>query len=122
MDLPQHLVAILRRRVVEIISLSAGRVQTSVHFISRAQRRVSDQTPDRWFPGEVPDLAAALVFHANQDPALIHVFFSTCTANIPQIFPDVVHDKATETLGVPVAEIFPVIQASFGSPFVHVVH
>ena len=63
----------------------------------------------------------ALVFHANQDPALVHVFFSTCTANVPQLFPDIVHDKA-EALGVPVAEIFPVIQAGFGSPCVHLVH
>ncbi len=57
------------------------------------------------------------MFHANQDPALANVF-STCAANVPQLFLDVDRDKA-EALGVPVAEIFSVLQASLGSSCVN---
>ena len=73
------------------------------------------------FSGRSPqDLAAALrglVFNANQDPALANVF-STYAANVPQIFLEVDRDKA-EALGVPVAEIFSVLQASLGSSYVN---
>ena len=78
------------------------------------------------FGGRPPeDLAAALralVFPANQDPALANVF-GACTANVPQLFPDVVHCRAAAALGGPEAEIFPVVlQAGFGSSCVHLVH
>ena len=73
------------------------------------------------FAGRSPqDLAAALralVFNANQDPALAGVF-STYAANVPQLFLDIDRDKA-EALGVPVAEIFSVLQASLGSSYVN---
>ena len=73
------------------------------------------------FAGRLPqDLAAALralVFNANQDPALAGVF-STYAANVPQLFLDIDRDKA-EALGVPVAEIFSVLQASLGSSYVN---
>ena len=73
------------------------------------------------FGGRSPqDLAAALralVFNANQDPALANVF-STYAANVPQLFLDIDRDKA-EALGVPVAEIFSVLQASLGSSYVN---
>ena len=73
------------------------------------------------FAGRSPqDLAAALralVFNANQDPALANVF-STYAANVPQLFLDVDRDKA-EALGVPAAEIFAVLQASLGSSYVN---
>ena len=73
------------------------------------------------FAGRSPqDLAAALralVFNANQDPALTGVF-STYAANVPQLFLDIDRDKA-EALGVPVAEIFSVLQASLGSSYVN---
>ncbi len=73
------------------------------------------------FSGRSPqDLAAALralVFNANQDPALANVF-STYAANVPQLFLDIDRDKA-EALGVPVAEIFSVLQASLGSSYVN---
>ena len=73
------------------------------------------------FAGRSPqDLAAALralVFNANQDPALANVF-STYAANVPQLFLDIDRDKA-EALGVPVAEIFSVLQASLGSSYVN---
>ena len=73
------------------------------------------------FGGRSPqDLAAALralVFNANQDPALAGVF-STYAANVPQLFLDIDRDKA-EALGVPVAEIFSVLQASLGSSYVN---
>ena len=73
------------------------------------------------FGGRSPqDLAAALralVFNANQDPALANVF-STYAANVPQLFLDVDRDKA-EALGVPVAEVFSVLQASLGSSYVN---
>ena len=73
------------------------------------------------FSGRSPqDLAAALrglVFNANQDPALTGVF-STYAANVPQLFLDIDRDKA-EALGVPVAEIFSVLQASLGSSYVN---
>ena len=73
------------------------------------------------FAGRSPqDLAAALralVFNANQDPALAGVF-STYAANIPQLFLHIDRDKA-EALGVPVAEIFSVLQASLGSSYVN---
>ena len=73
------------------------------------------------FGGRSPqDLAAALralVFNANQDPALANVF-STYAANVPQLFLDIDRDKA-EALGVPVAEVFSVLQASLGSSYVN---
>ena len=73
------------------------------------------------FAGRSPqDLAAALralVFNANQDPALANVF-STYAANVPQLFLHIDRDKA-EALGVPVAEIFSVLQASLGSSYVN---
>ena len=73
------------------------------------------------FAGRSPqDLAAALralVFNANQDPALTGVF-STYAANVPQLFLDIDRDKA-EALGVPVAEIFSVLQASLGSSYIN---
>ena len=73
------------------------------------------------FAGRSPqDLAAALralVFNANQDPALAGVF-STYAANVPQLFLHIDRDKA-EALGVPVAEIFSVLQASLGSSYVN---
>ena len=73
------------------------------------------------FGGRSPqDLAAALralVFNANQDPALANVF-STYAANVPQLFLDVDRDKA-EALGVPVAQVFSVLQASLGSSYVN---
>ena len=73
------------------------------------------------FEGRSPQhLAAALgglVFNANQEPALQNVF-STYDANVPQLFLDVDRDKA-ESLGIPVAEIFSVLQASLGSSYVN---
>ena len=57
------------------------------------------------------------MFNANQAPALAGVF-STCAANVPQIFLDIDRDKA-EALGVPVAEIFSVLQASLCSSCVN---
>ena len=73
------------------------------------------------FAGRLPqDLAAALralVFNANQDPALTGVF-STYAANVPQLFLDIDRDKA-EALSVPVAEIFSVLQANLGSSCVN---
>ena len=73
------------------------------------------------FKGGAPhDLAAALralVFNANQDPALRNVF-STYSANVPQLFLEIDRDKA-EALGVPVAEIFSVLQTSLGSSYVN---
>ncbi len=68
-------------------------------------------------PEELAAALRALVFHANQDPALANVF-STYAANVPQLFLDVDRDKA-EALGVPVAEIFSVLQASLGSSYVN---
>ena len=73
------------------------------------------------FAGRSPqDPAAALralVFNANQDPTLAGVF-STYAANVPQLFLHIDRDKA-EALGVPVAEIFSVLQASLGSSYVN---
>ena len=57
------------------------------------------------------------MFNANQDPALAGVF-STCAANVPQLFLDIDRDKA-KALGVPVAEIFSVLQANLGSSYVN---
>ena len=68
-------------------------------------------------PEELAAALRALVFHANQDPALANVF-STYAADVPQLFLDVDRDKA-EALGVPVAEIFSVLQASLGSSYVN---
>jgi hydrophobe/amphiphile efflux-1 (HAE1) family protein len=65
-------------------------------------------------------LAAAmrsLVFAANQDPRLERVF-STFSADIPQLFLDVDRDKA-QVLGVPVNEMFAVLQANLGSTYVN---
>jgi multidrug efflux pump len=66
------------------------------------------------------DLAAAMravVFKANQDPALSAVF-STFSAGVPQIFLDVDRTKA-ELLGVPVGDIFATLQAHLGSLYVN---
>ena len=68
-------------------------------------------------PEELAAALRALVFHANQAPALANVF-STYAADVPQLFLDVDRDKA-EALGVPVAEIFSVLQASLGSSYVN---
>ena len=66
------------------------------------------------------ELAAAvrgLAFNANRHPALANVF-STYSADVPQYFLDIDRDKA-EALGVPVSEIFAVLQASLGSSYVN---
>ena len=83
------------------------------------------------FAGRSPqDLVAALrglVFNANQDPALANVF-STCAANVPQLFLEVDRDKAEalvfaclflvaqyESWSTPVAVILSVVIAVFGA-------
>ena len=66
------------------------------------------------------ELAAAvrgLAFNANKHPALSNVF-STYSADVPQYFLDIDRDKA-EALGVPVSEIFAVLQASLSSSYIN---
>lgn len=66
------------------------------------------------------ELAAAvrgLAFNANGHPALSNVF-STYSADVPQYFLDIDRDKA-EALGVPVSEIFAVLQTSLGSSYIN---
>ena len=80
---------------------------------------VEAQLQDR--EGRSPQALAAalrsLVFAANQDPALSSVF-STYSANVPQLFLDVDRDKA-QALGIPVSEIFSIMQASLGSSYIN---
>ena len=93
---------------------AVGRHPVRAAASKRQRQDFAGRSPQGWPRPCTP------VFNANQDPALVKVF-STYAANVPQLFLDIAHDKA-EALGVPVAEIFPVIQAGFGSPRVHLVH
>lgn len=68
-------------------------------------------------PRELAAALRGLVFNANQDPALSNIF-STYSANVPQLFLEVDRDKA-EVLGVSVAEIFSILQASLGSSYIN---
>ena len=68
-------------------------------------------------PQELTSALRGLVFNANQNPALRNIF-STYSANVPQLFLEVDRDKA-EVLGVSVAEIFSILQASLGSSYIN---
>ena len=66
---------------------------------------------------EMAGVMRALVFAANQDPALQRVF-STYAANTPTVFLKIDRDKA-QVLGVPIDNIFAALQASLGSAYVN---
>ena len=56
---------------------------------------------------------AALVFAANQDPALNRVF-TTYSASTPQLYLDIDREKA-QTLGIDLADVFNALQSVLGS-------
>ena len=68
-------------------------------------------------PEQLASALRGLVFKANQDPALSNIF-STYSADVPQLFIDVDRDKA-EVLGISVAEVFAILQASLGSSYIN---
>ncbi len=68
-------------------------------------------------PQELAAAVRSLSFAANQHPALNN-FFSTFSANVPQLFLDVDRDKA-QLLGVSVGEIFQTLQANLGSQYIN---
>jgi hydrophobe/amphiphile efflux-1 (HAE1) family protein len=66
------------------------------------------------------DLAAvtrALIFTANQNPALQAVF-TTYAANTPQLYLDIDREKV-QTLGIEVSDVFNALQAVLGSAYVN---
>jgi hydrophobe/amphiphile efflux-1 (HAE1) family protein len=68
-------------------------------------------------PAEIAAVARALVFEANQDPALRRVF-TTYNANTPQLYLDIDREKV-QTLGVNVADVFNALQSVLGSAYVN---
>jgi multidrug efflux pump len=68
-------------------------------------------------PAELAATMRGLVFKANQQPELAHVF-STYAANDPQVYLSVDRDKA-QTLGIQISEIFGVLQATLGGYYVN---
>jgi hydrophobe/amphiphile efflux-1 (HAE1) family protein len=73
---------------------------------------VSGQTPQ-----ELAQAIGAMMYNANQDPALSSVF-STFRANVPQLYLEIDRDKA-EKLGIPLADIFTTMQANLGAYYVN---
>ena len=68
-------------------------------------------------PQELAAVTRALVVAANQDPAL-QAFFSTYSADVPQLALDLDRTKA-EMLNVPVSTVYSTLQANLGSRFVN---
>ncbi|TCT04607.1 efflux RND transporter permease subunit [Aquabacter spiritensis] len=66
---------------------------------------------------EMGEVMRALVFAANQDPALTEVY-STFRAETPSVFLNIDRDKA-EVLGLSVSDIFAGLQAALGSAYVN---
>ncbi|MFA7166006.1 MAG: multidrug efflux RND transporter permease subunit [Desulfoplanes sp.] len=73
---------------------------------------LGDQTPQ-----DLASVTRALAGAANQNPMLQRVF-STYTANLPQLYLDLDRTKA-ENMGVPVSEVFSVLQSQLGSSYVN---
>lgn len=70
--------------------------------------------------GEASDLSAAvgsLVFAANQRPEIAQAY-TTFSANVPKVFVDLDREKS-QTLGVPVSDVFQTLQAHLGSIYVN---
>jgi multidrug efflux pump subunit AcrB len=70
--------------------------------------------------GSAADIAAvarAMVFAANQNPALSRVF-TTYNANTPQLYLDIDREKV-QTLGVDVSDVFNALQSILGSAYVN---
>ena len=68
-------------------------------------------------PEELASVVRGFVFTANQQPELANVY-STFSADVPQIYLDLDRDK-TQTLGIPVSEVFTTLQANLGSLYVN---
>ncbi|MDW3223088.1 MAG: multidrug efflux RND transporter permease subunit [Paracoccaceae bacterium] len=70
--------------------------------------------------GEASDLSAAvgsLVFAANQRPEIAQAY-TTFSANVPKVFVDLDREKS-QTLGIPVSDVFQTLQAHLGSIYVN---
>ena len=68
-------------------------------------------------PAEIAGVARALVFAANQDPALRGVF-TTYAANTPQLYLDIDREKV-QTLGINLADVFNALQSILGSAYIN---
>jgi hydrophobe/amphiphile efflux-1 (HAE1) family protein len=68
-------------------------------------------------PAEIAAVARAMVFAANQNPALSRVF-TTFSASTPQIYLDIDREKA-ETLGLDLSAVFNALQSVLGSAYVN---
>jgi hydrophobe/amphiphile efflux-1 (HAE1) family protein len=68
-------------------------------------------------PAEIASVARALVFVANQNPALTRVF-TTYSASTPQLYLDIDREKV-QTLGVDLADVFNALQSVLGSYYVN---
>ena len=66
---------------------------------------------------EIAAVARALVFAANQDPALERVF-TTYNASTPQLYLDIDREKV-QTLGIDVSDVFSTLQSILGSAYVN---
>ncbi|WP_187428969.1 Efflux pump membrane transporter BepG [Roseobacter fucihabitans] len=70
--------------------------------------------------GSATDLSAAvgsLVFAANQRPEIAQAY-TTFSANVPKVFVDLDREKS-QTLGIPVSDVFQTLQAHLGSIYVN---
>jgi hydrophobe/amphiphile efflux-1 (HAE1) family protein len=68
-------------------------------------------------PADLAAVARALIFTANQNPALQAVF-TTYAANTPQLYLDIDREKV-QTLGIEVSDVFNALQAVLGSAYVN---
>jgi multidrug efflux pump subunit AcrB len=68
-------------------------------------------------PAEVAAVARGLVFAANQEPVLGHVF-TTYSASTPQLYLDIDREKV-QTLGIDVSDVFNALQSVLGSAYVN---
>jgi hydrophobe/amphiphile efflux-1 (HAE1) family protein len=68
-------------------------------------------------PADIAAVARALVFAANQDPALSAVF-TTFAASTPQLYLNIDREKV-QTLGVSVSDVFNALQSVLGSAYIN---
>jgi hydrophobe/amphiphile efflux-1 (HAE1) family protein len=75
------------------------------------------ESPGGASPADLAAVARALIFTANQNPALQAVF-TTYAANTPQLYLDIDREKV-QTLGIGVSDVFNALQAVLGSAYVN---